>query len=226
MKTIKFRSPLPLTSFAPQWDFNIALFQYEHSEKIREFLIQKEKYILQLDHNKAAGKIPYNAPNNITSRLGNYNLFAFDDECSELSSLLDWIRLCYLEFLQHESSLVSDVKIDCWYNILRDGMNMKEHIHSSGPSSYLSGNMQFSSFTTETNYIPPLDKKNGISIQGDTGQLVLFPSYVPHSVNHKYIGKRISIAFDLYKSNNTNKEPHWGNGITFMDKDIYKRLTK
>ena len=223
MQTLRLKSLLPRTSFAPQWDSTIGIFQFNDTvalDTIRSFLIQKEPDILKLKSSGDAGTGLDDST--ITSRYGHYNVFNFTDECPQLNQLLDWLRIEFLEFLQHEASELFEVEIVCWYNILRDNKKMSEHIHSSNESSYLSGNMQLSTFDTQTDYRHPLQTDNSMTIYSKPGQLVIFPSYLPHSVNQEYVGERISLAFDLYP---THIRKDWGNSIRFMDQDIFKRLT-
>jgi|TARA_B110000858_G_scaffold3097_1_gene3575 hypothetical protein len=223
MQTIRFKSSLPLTSFAPQWDFTIGVFQLQDQEildTIRRFLIHKEDHILSLKQGDNAGTGV--GDDSITTRYGKYNLFDFQDECPELITLLEWLQTSFLEFAQHEASMPMELEIVCWYNILRDGAGMDEHIHSSQQSSYLSGNMQISEFNTQTNYRPPMCD-TGKTLDGPSGQLVMFPSFVPHSVDHEYKGERISIAFDLYPTHLLVE--NWGKYRKFINEDIFKQLT-
>jgi hypothetical protein len=224
MQTIKLKSTLPKTSFTPQWDITLGLFQYQNTDDldaIRKFLISKESALLELESGDDAGTGV--SQDSLTTRYGKYNLFDFADECPELDTLHDWIRTSFLEFIQHEAGELFDVEIVCWYNILRDGEIMKEHIHNGQDTSYLSGNIQMSSFDTQTHYRPPMDNV-GTILQGRPGNMVLFPSYIPHSVDHEYQGERISIAFDLYPTHLMD-EGNWGDYKKFMDQDIFKRLT-
>jgi hypothetical protein len=62
-----------------------------------------------------------------------------------------------------------------------------------------------------------------VQINGPSGQLIMFPSFVPHGVNHEYQGERISIAFDLYPTHLIND--NGGSHKKFIDADIFKRLT-
>jgi hypothetical protein len=225
MEIIRIKSELPNTHFAPSYDIRMGAFQFDNQrvyERIHDFLLDKESFILELEPNNDAGTGVDNT--DITNRFGQYNVFHFIDECKELKLLLDWLRNCYLEFMHSEGTPVLQCDMVCWYNILRDNKNLNEHVHSCNENSYLSGNMQLSKFETVTNYRAPQDSFNGLKVIGPPGQLVIFPSYVPHGVKTEWQGERISLAFDLYGSQ-FQSEPHWGNSIRFMDEDIFKRLT-
>ena len=222
MNVIKLISPLKETYFAPEWDITLGGFQYEDQEKfynIQKFLIDKEQDIRDLPLNDDAGTGV--GTDSITARYGKYNLFQFIDECKELQELLDFFRRSYIEYCSHHGAPVEEVDIVCWYNILRDSEPMNVHVHSCKPDSYISGNMQFSSFESYTFYRPPQDAFGGVNIPGPPGQLVLFPSYIPHGVQHDYEGTRISVAFDLHRHIANNPEPHWGCNLPFMNEKIY-----
>ena len=85
--------------------------------------------------------------------------------------------------------------------------------------------MQLSKFETSTYYRAPQDGFNRLEVKGPPGQLVIFPSYIPHGVKTKWQGERVSLAFDLYYSQSEKKELDWGNSLRFMDQDVLKRLT-
>ena len=225
MDIIRIKSELPNTHFAPSYDIRMGAFQFNNLsvyENIQNFLLSKEKDILKLEPNNDAGTGIDDK--SITNRFGQYNVFDFVDECKDLNILLDWLRWCYLEFMKSESTPIVHCDIVCWYNILRNNKLLNEHVHSSNENSYLSGNMQLSKFETETYYRAPQDAFNKLNVKGHPGQLVIFPSYVPHGVKTKWQGERISLAFDLYYSQDSH-EPNWGNSLRFMDQDILKRLT-
>ena len=221
MQTLRLKSLLPRTSFAAQWDTTIGIFQFDDTDTldiIRKFLLQKEPDIMKLGR----GNNDISDNSNISSRLHQYNIFKdFTDECPQLNQLLDWLRISYLEFLQHEASELCDVEISSWYNVLRDDEPLSEHFHSSDESSYLSGNMNLSTFDTQTYYRHPL-QRNYVPLHNKPGQLAIFPSWLPHGVEHEYVGERISLALDLYP---IHVRKDWGNPIMFMDQDIFKRLT-
>ena len=110
MQTLRLKSLLPRTSFAPQWDTTIGIFQFDDIDTldtIRSFLIQKEPDIMKLQR----GNNDISDNSNISSRLHQYNIFKdFTDECPQLNQLLDWLRISFLEFLQHEASELFDVE--------------------------------------------------------------------------------------------------------------------
>ena len=98
------------------------------------------------------------------------------------------------------------------------------HRHGSNPQTYLSGNMQFTECNSATYYQFPFDNQ-GIDIEVKKGQLSYFPSYVLHGVrDYEDDIPRISLAFDLHYTEYRNCYPEL-NQRTFMDEEIYKKLT-
>jgi len=81
--------------------------------------------------------------------------------------------------------------------------------------------MNLSTFDTQTYYRHPL-QRNYVPLHNKPGQLAIFPSWLPHGVEHEYVGERVSLALDLYP---IHVRKDWGNPIMFMDQDIFKRLT-
>ena len=84
---------------------------------------------------------------------------------------------------------------------MRKGESIKAHLHATGPKSYLSGNISVQCEKTATYYINPVNQINAPFSQqiiNKTGQIVLFPSCVPHYTDiHLGNKERITIAFDF-----------------------------
>lgn len=228
MKTFTLRSDLPKTHFAPQWNLTFRKFRFKGNlQAIRDWMISKEEELLNLPitHDGGTGV----SEESVTTRFGRYNVFDYVDECPELNNLLLFLRLSYLDYVHCEGVPVVDLDISCWYNILKDGEGMEEHVHTTVSNAYLSGNLQLSKFSTATKYRAPIDYYGGTYIQNDPGHLIIFPSYIPHSVDGEYRGQRISLAFDLapaglphmVNSNDPN-EPAWPiKHVPFMNATIY-----
>jgi uncharacterized protein (TIGR02466 family) len=106
-------------------------------------------------------------------------------------------------------------RVECWANINRQGHANKRHTH---PGCFLSGSyyvdvgdgstagnpggrFRFHDPRGVANVLEPVTGKEGASapeIQPEAGMMVMFPSWMPHSVE-AYLGEgtRISIAFNL-----------------------------
>ena len=231
MDVFTLRSDIPRTHFAPQWNVIFRRFKFEGNlPAIRNWMIGKEEELLNLPVTHDAGTGV--SEESLTTRFGRYNVFDYVDECPELNNLMQFLRLSYMDYIRYEEVPLVELDISCWYNILRDGEGMTEHVHSTTSDSYLSGNMQLSEFPTSTKYRAPLDYFGGMHVQNEPGHLVMFPSYIPHSVDGEYTGKRLSLAFDLaaaglphMMNSNDPDEPAWPvKRLPFMNAPIYSEM--
>lgn len=224
----KIKSGHPLTPFAPSWDISLGSCIWEDEtkiDKISEFLLYKEKEILNLPMDSKVG-IPKSVGlgnTDVTTRYGQYNLFDYANELEELNDLLDFLRLAYLNYVGREFVQARNLTFVCWYNILRKGQTIDLHRHGTNPQSYLSGHFQFNDCNSETYYQVPYEG-TGVAINNPKGQVTIFPSSVLHGVlEYKDEPPRISLAFDMHCTEYRNSYPEL-NQRTFMNDEIYKRL--
>jgi len=232
MEIFKIKSNLPKTEYAPSWNISVGRTIWDDPDKInniRSWLSENEERIM----NRYP---PFNdggtglGPNSITSRSGTYNLFDFSDELPELNDLLNFFRISYLDFIKQDFNTPQELSIVCWFNMVKEHQQIKEHIHGSEPDGYLSGNMHLGNYHTCTYYRSPFTPFGFIPFPNVEGGLTLFPSYVPHKtdVYGNYDQPRFSIAFDLRLSEIWSKD-HNGeqrlHSIPFMNEDIFNQLT-
>lgn len=234
MEIINLRSDTPHTHFAATWHETLRRFHWEGDyDALRDWMRSKESELLELpvSHDAGTGL----SDESVTTRFGRYNVFDYIDECPELANLLHFLRISYISTCQSEQVPILEIDISCWFNILRDGEGMKEHVHSCTSFAYLSGNLQLSEFNTTTKYRAPIDYFGGMYIENSQGSLILFPSYIPHSIDHGYEGERFSLAFDLAGTgiNHNFSDPDqperesWvAKRVTFMNSDIYNTMQK
>ena len=95
-----------------------------------------------------------------------------------------------------------ELYIQCWYNVLRKGQEIKAHIHDSSNLSYLGGHINVTTNDTYTAYIRShnqLNEPDTYKIKTDIGKLTFFTSSMPHFTNKNPSDDvRITIAFDLF----------------------------
>lgn len=197
MKLVRFKSRHSPSPYAPIWDFNIGVTQWEESLKIdtiREFLLNKEEYVLSLpyqsDGQTGLGK------NKTTTRYGKYHILDWVDECPEIQKLFVWVRSQYMHFISLDATEPMNSHFTWWYNILTKGDSIKKHSHCSGEMAYLSWNMHLDNCGSYTYY----DHMNMVQkIPNVKGGLTFFPGYVNHGVpTYSGDAPRVSIASDLY----------------------------
>jgi|TARA_R110000803_G_scaffold150924_1_gene216132 hypothetical protein len=190
----------PLSPYAPKYKFNLSRSVWDDEkkiDKIKKFLLKKEKAVLKLafnsDGDTGLGK------DSVTTRFARYNLFDFIDECPELEDLWEFIQKHYYQRIAIDKTGVYNTKIVCWFNVLRQGEEIKAHRHTARFSAYLSGNLHLDNYHTSTTY-KHLD--NWQSIDNVKGGLIMFPSHLLHEVNvYNDQYPRVSIAFDLHLTN-------------------------
>jgi len=222
MSLIRIKSYHPQTEFAPSWNIPLWLTNWtdlEHVDKIHEWIEKNEKTILDYEYTNTGGT-GLNE-NHITTRFGRYNLLEQDEPA--FKELLTFLRYSYLEYVQKQQLELKDLQIVCWANILRKDEGMDSHAHGAQPDSYLSGNMHFGDYHTNTVYHSNFDPESKIALPNKKGGCVMFPSCTPHYVEpHTRDDIRISVAFDLRLTNSFDHKEM--NAIPFMNQEVLKEI--
>jgi hypothetical protein len=200
MNILRMESISPLTEFSPTWNIPIGVKKFDDEksiDNIRNFLLKKEKDIISSISYDYDGTTGLN-PNSVTGRFTHYNLFNFQKECSDLTTLFEFFQSSYLDYIQTEELSPRETEIVCWFNALRKGEKVHEHNHGAGNDVYLSGNFILDNHVTKTHYKCPFDRDVITSIPNLKGILTIFPSFVYHySDTYDDDGIRHSIAFDI-----------------------------
>jgi len=228
MQIQKMQSLHPMSPYTPVWNISFGLTQWNQPEKvdtIRQYMLDKEDYILTLDviNNAGTGL----SADSVTTRYGRYNLFdpMFVNECPEIGELFEFLQYSYLEFVDADNTQPYRLlDIICWFNILRKGESINIHRHGTTEVSYLSANMHLDSYPSSQTFYSHFDMTN--SFPNVKGGLTIFPNWVAHWVETwNEDTPRVSLAFDLYIS----QPPYYGCAIPaslpFMTDDIFNRLT-
>ena len=193
------------TPFAPQWHYHIGYELISHIDfkKIAKIILRKEKPILKkfppstkssVDGYTGLGK------NSLTSRYEHFNIFSWPE--SEIKKLKPIILDFHSRFLDKvKIKGLSHFDLTGWANVMRKGEGIKAHLHSTEPTAYLSGHICIQCEETATYYINPVNQLNepySRKITNEVGQIVLFPTCVPHYTDiHLGNKERITIAFDF-----------------------------
>lgn len=190
-------SEAALSPLAPSW--HIPFFETTRDEPhicraLCDVIMGHEAELMQMpagsDGNTGLGSA------SLTARFQRYNLLTWDDP--EVAGLNDRIRNDYLRFLEALGLPRRRVYIQCWANQLRAGQFVGRHVHTIGPLAYISGNLCLTDSPARTVYNYIYDDAYSLPFPSRAGQLVLFPSYLPHSTTrHTGPDLRFSIAFDL-----------------------------
>lgn len=209
-KIIMFKSPPRQTAFAPEWEYIFfeSIIDDVDFDKISNIVLQREselihqfpaEYIL-----KNANKISYDGDtelgiNSLTARYLFYNLFSWEE--AEVQRLKQSLLQKYIAFLKLVNVERRNVWIQCWANVMRNGEQIKPHIHSTDPYTYLGGHITVQTSDTTTDYINPINQiRNPQEYKSENvpGKVTLFQNNIPHYTS-VYSGdsERITIAFDL-----------------------------
>ena len=137
--------------------------------------------------------------------------------------LLKFIRVSYLEFIVQDRTDIFELEIVCWFNFLREGETVEEHIHGAAHDSYLSGNIHLDDYETQTYYRCPQEPNLVFNSSNIKGGLTIFPSHMPHgATTYNETKPRISIAFDLRVMPDDNRLDYCSR--PFMNPEIYSEL--
>jgi hypothetical protein len=213
MQIIKFESDPPLTVFAPNWCWIMAedtlTSDTQFLNRLKEIILLKELDTINSNKEKyntynEMHNIVYDGntglgENSLTSRAQFFNILNWD--FNETTLLKQYIKVKYNEFLNTIGVEDRSVYIKCWANVLRDGQEIKQHIHASHPLTWLGGHITIACDNTSTFYVNPLMRAEGDQVyesKNAVGKITFFQNNIPHYTNtHTGNTERISIAFDI-----------------------------
>lgn len=209
MSLIIFKSKLKQTQFAPEWKY----YMYEQLindvdfDEVSKFILDKEKEIIN-DNEPTKRGDQYTDGNtglgldSLTARFERFNVFNWQN--NEIQKLKNHILKTHEKFLHAVNfEMPKELYINCWANVMRQGQQIKPHIHDLMPTSYLGGHITIQCKDTFTKYINPLhsyyNDSETYESQNVPGKITLFQNFIPHYTDiHNDIKERITIAFNLY----------------------------
>ena len=201
IKVVIFRSAPRQNVFAPAWEFPIAEDKITtvNFKKIAKLVLEKEKSILKSSMQGGDGYTGL-GKKSLTSRYGSYNLL--DSKHPEIKKLKKAILESHARFLEAlKIPLYPELYIQCWANVMRKGEQIKAHIHSVLPDTYLGGQINVQVQKTSTWYINPVNQINDPELyesKNEVGKLTFFQNCIPHYTDKQVsTTPRITIAFDL-----------------------------
>jgi len=213
MKTVyQFKSKEARNPFAPEFEYNLIediCFSYGQCQEIKEYLLNKEKYLLDklqdkpsMDGNTGLGE------SSITSKFPHFSLFDFDHYMVKI------IQSKVLELFSNildisNKSWHSHLYAQSWFNVMRCGQKINLHTHGVNEDILYGFHITISSENTSTVYHNPFDHRQVIEVPNKIGHITLFPNFLPHQTS-KYLGNdvRISIAGDLTDSSSVSKKEY------------------
>jgi hypothetical protein len=230
MIIIQTKSEPQQTPFAPQWNYHLGheFISNVDFKEIAKIVLIKEKEILakfppaespanDFRHYSISSVDGYTGlgKNSLTSRHQHFDIFSWEEpEIKKLKPIILDFHSRFLDEIKIKGS--SNFTLSGWANVMRKGERIKPHIHSIAPFAYLSGHICIQCENTATYYINPVDQLNNprtVKLPNEVGQIILFPSCVPHYTDTQLGNKeRITLAFDfnvqpsIININNIKKE--------------------
>jgi hypothetical protein len=206
----KMESSPPQTPFAPSWRYFLgdSWINGVDFNRLSKFILDKENEIINSyppsDNKYSVDGYTGLGNKSLTSRFGSYNLLKFDT--IDIRQLRKEISRIHKEFIDALGVVNSErIWIQCWANVLRDGEEIKPHLHGVNPYIYLGGHITVQCNDSSTVYINPINQINDpetISILNEVGKITLFQNNIPHyTTPHRGVKERISIAFDMVYDN-------------------------
>ena len=205
IEIINFKSSLKNNVFAPEWHYVLCESQIKNInfKKISNLILKKEKIILKLPiTNKVGSSDGYTGlgNNSITARHNKFNVLTWKSK--EIENIKNNIIFFHNNFLKKLNIKKPDnLYIQCWANVMRNGEQIKPHLHDISPDTYLGGHICVQCENTSTHYINPVNQINDpliFSSKNEIGKITLFQNCIPHYTDiHKGKKERITIAFDL-----------------------------
>ena len=212
IKILTSQNDEKISPFAPEFKCLIAETKIidVDFDKVEKFLLDKEEDILKLPYrtyiDKKTGEEVMSdgftgLGNSTTARFGNYNVLQFEDPI---------FKKIKKNILNAHDKLMEKINVEkpntlyvqCWYNVLRKGQQIKTHLHDDSNLSYLGGHIIVSANDTYTAYITSYQQLNNpdvLKIKNKKGDLTFFTSSTPHFTNQNSDDNlRITIAFDLF----------------------------
>jgi len=142
----------------------------------------------------------------------------FSDPSPNVQQLLPYVQLCITHYLEtHLASMIKlsdeadfDIDVTPWAYYLTQGDFMKPHLHPDGFITGVyyvhvpkgkerdEGALIMMAPDTGRSLLPhPSTVADSVTYRPEEGELIIFPSYVPHYVNPFDSGERAVIAFDI-----------------------------
>ena len=206
-ETYRFKSLPKETFFAPEYDYYIfqSYIYQVNFKNLAKFILSKEDEILKLplsvtSDNRVTDGYTGLGENSTTVRFASYNVLNWENENIRL--LKESILSFHNDILNYfKQPIPKELYIRCWTNIMRNGEQIKPHLHGTNSTTYLGGHISVQCDNTSTYYINPINQINDpetYKIKNEVGKITLFQNNIPHYTDvHKSSIERITIAFDL-----------------------------
>ena len=177
---------------------------------VSKIIKSKEKKIIRSSPKSSGDGNTGLGNNSLTSRFGYFNVLKWQEpDIQKIKDhIVDNVSKFYNRILQEKPT---DLKIQCWANVMRKGQQIKPHVHDTSNNCLLGGHICVDVDNTSTHYINPFKYFSGInqetySSKNEVGKITLFSDNIPHYTDKVISKDRVTIAFDIINGNQKHND--------------------
>lgn len=177
---------------------------------VSKIIKSKEKKIIRSSPKSSGDGNTGLGNNSLTSRFGYFNVLKWQEpDIQKIKDhIIDNVSKFYNRILQEKPT---DLKIQCWANVMRKGQQIKPHVHDTSSNCLLGGHICVDVDNTSTHYINPFryfsgDNQETYSSKNEVGKITLFSDNIPHYTDKVISKDRVTIAFDIINGNQKHND--------------------
>lgn len=177
---------------------------------VSKIIKSKEKKIIRSSPKSSGDGNTGLGNNSLTSRFGYFNVLKWQEpDIQKIKDhIVDNVSKFYNRILQEKPT---DLKIQCWANVMRKGQQIKPHVHDTSSNCLLGGHICVDVDNTSTHYINPFryfsgDNQETYSSKNEVGKITLFSDNIPHYTDKVISKDRVTIAFDIINGNQKHND--------------------
>ena len=177
---------------------------------VSKIIKSKEKKIIRSSPKSSGDGNTGLGDNSLTSRFGYFNVLKWQEpDIQKIKDhIIDNVSKFYNRILQEKPT---DLKIQCWANVMRKGQQIKPHVHDTSNNCLLGGHICVDVDNTSTHYINPFKYFSGnnqetYSSKNEVGKITLFSDNIPHYTDKVISKDRVTIAFDIINGNQKHND--------------------
>ena len=177
---------------------------------VSKIIKSKEKKIIRSSPKSSGDGNTGLGNDSLTSRFGYFNVLKWKEpDIQKIKDhIIDNVSKFYNRILQEKPT---DLKIQCWANVMRKGQQIKPHVHDTSNNCLLGGHICVDVDNTSTHYINPFkyfsgDNQETYSSKNEVGKITLFSDNIPHYTDEVISKDRVTIAFDIINGNQKHND--------------------
>lgn len=177
---------------------------------VSKIIKSKEKKIIRSSPKSSGDGNTGLGNDSLTSRFGYFNVLKWQEpDIQKIKDhIVDNVSKFYNRILQEKPT---DLKIQCWANVMRKGQQIKPHVHDTSSNCLLGGHICVDVDNTSTHYINPFryfsgDNQETYSSKNEVGKITLFSDNIPHYTDKVISKDRVTIAFDIINGNQKHND--------------------